>query len=227
MALPELQDGTQSKQKAEYVSHTLSKRGKSDYIELTYKRLDGPNPGAESKTGNFVTALDESSRNLIKAKGEFVVVKTKDGKFWPLTGVLSMDTYTAKAPSTYNKGGYSGSSTKSTGSTFNNAGIKVGAVLHDAVALYVGGCRSDGSIPAGSHVVNVKSIAEELLSLSYELEANVNAGKYEPTNKNTSVGSDSSTITTTGNASKPHSRSTTTLEYRGTDEETSLDNIDF
>ncbi len=220
MALPELQDGAQSRQKAEYVGHTLSKRGKSDYIELTYKRLDGPNPGVEAKTGNFVTALDEASRELIKAKGEFVVVKTKDGKFWPLTKVESMDTYVAKAPSTFQKGTYSGGTNKSTGSTFNNAGIKVGAVLHDAVALYVGGCRADGSAKAGNHVLNVKSIAEELLSLSYELEANVNAGKYEPTNKNTSVGSNSATKTTTGNASKPHAAEIV-------DQEDSLDNIDF
>ncbi len=180
MGLPELQDGAESKQKAEYITHTLSKRGKSDYIELTYKRLDGPNPGAENKTGNFVAKLSQESKDLIKAKGEFVVVKTKEGNFWPLTGVLSMDTYVAKAPSTFQKGTYSGGSTKSSGSTFNNAGIKVGAVLHDAVALVSHG-RYDGK--SQTSLQAVKEIAEELLNLSYELEANVNAGKYEPKTK--------------------------------------------
>lgn len=215
MSLPELQDGAQSKQKAEYVGHTLSKRGKSDYIELTYKRLDGPNPGVESKTGNFVTALDESSRNLIKAKGEFVVVKTKDGKFWPLTGVLSMDTYTAKAPSTYTKSTYSGGTKSSGGSSYNTAGIKVGAVLHDAVAIY--SAAYEDVKHSGTATVQIKDIAEDLLKLSYELEANVNAGKYEPTAKNTEVGSSSSTKTTTGSVSKPHA----------VEEETTLDNIEF
>jgi len=168
MALPELQDGAQSRQKAEYVGHTLSKRGKSDYIELTYKRLDGPNPGVESKTGNFVTALDEASRDLIKAKGTFVVVKTKDGKFWPLTKIEDVSTFLEKKPYTGGGGGFTKSS--GGGGSFNNAGIKVGAVLHDAVAL----------AGTGATTAKVKTIAEELLKLSYELEANVNAGKYEP-----------------------------------------------
>ena len=176
MALPELQDGAQSRQKAEYVGHTLSKRGRGDYIELTYKRLDGPNPGVESKTGNFVTALDEASRNLIKAKGTFVVVKTKDGKFWPLTKIEDVSTFVEKKPYTGGGAGF----TKSSGASgsFNNAGIKVGAVLHDAVALYA----ANGGAPSGESTIKcVKTIAEELLKLSYELEANVNAGKYEPT----------------------------------------------
>ncbi len=203
MSLPELQDGAQSKQKAEYVSHTLSKRGKSDYIELTYKRLDGPNPGVESKTGNFVTALDESSRNLIKAKGEFVVVKTKDGKFWPLTGVLSMDTYTAKAPSTYTKSTYTGGTKSSSSPSYNTAGIKVGAVLHDSVAL----------AGTGATITAVKKIAEELLKLSYELESNVNAGKYDPKTTNTS----------TEVKTDPVNKIPTVSDY----EDTSLDNIDF
>ena len=215
MALPELQDGAQSRQKAEYVGHTLSKRGKSDYIELTYKRLDGPNPGVEAKTGNFVTALDEASRELIKAKGEFVVVKTKDGKFWPLTKVESMDTYVAKAPSTSNYGSFgSGKGFNKAGagtSTFNNAGIKVGAVLHDAVSLVGAGHyqgKSQDSIQA------VKETAEQLLGLSYELEANVNAGKYEPK---------TSSITTPKTVSAKVTP--TTLEI--VEQEDSLDNIEF
>ncbi len=198
MSLPDLQDGAQSRQKAEYIGHTLSKRGKSDYIELTYKRLDGPNPGAESKTGNFVTALNEASRDLIKAKGTFVVVKTKDGKFWPLTGVESMDTYVAKAPSTFKpSGGYIPGGGKTT-TTFNNAGIKVGAVLHDSCAL----------AGVGATTAQVKKIAEELLSLSYELEANVNAGKYEPKAKTTTT--------------SPLTKTEEIVEQEDT-----LDNIDF
>ncbi len=175
MALPELQDGAQSRQKAEYVGHTLSRRGKSDYIELTYKRLDGPNPGVESKTGNFVTALDEASRDLIKAKGTFVVVKTKDGKFWPLTKVEDVSTFVEKKPYTGGGGGFNKSSG---GGAFNNAGIKVGAVLHDAVALF--SAAYEDIKHNGSPMTQIRVVAEELLTLSYELEANVRAGKYEP-----------------------------------------------
>lgn len=207
MSLPELQDGAQSKQKAEYVSHTLTKRGKSDYIELTYKRLDGPNPGAESKTGNFVTALDESSRNLIKAKGEFVVVKTKEGKFWPLTKIEDISTFVEKKP--YTGGGMYIKNTNSSVGSFNNAGIKTGAVLHDAVAL----------AGVGAKIATVKTIAEELLLLSYELEANINAGKYEPTGTKTAA-----TVTTKAATAIPLSTEAT---YEGGLDDTSLDNIDF
>ncbi len=219
MALPELQDGAQSKQKAEYVSHTLSKRGKSDYIELTYKRLDGPNPGVESKTGNFVTALNEASRNLIKAKGTFVVVKTKDGKFWPLTGVESMDTYVAKPASTFNKGGYGGSVAGGgkTTTTFNNAGIKVGAVLHDAVALYSTLLAVDKTQDGA--VKTVKQLAEELLHISFELEANVNAGKYEPSTASKALSVDKTVF--------KNATITGKLSEEVVEQEDSLDNIDF
>jgi hypothetical protein len=176
MSLPELQDGAQSKQKAEYVSHTLSKRGKSDYIELTYKRLDGPNPGAESKTGNFVTALDEASRELIKAKGEFVVVKTKDGKFWPLTGVLSMDKYVAKPVSTFQKGTYSGGSKSSSGS-YDTTGVKVGAARNQAIAFL--------SATKGPKFTldDVDIVAYDIVTRQAKQEENVRAGISSPQTK--------------------------------------------
>ncbi len=196
MALPELQDGAQSRQKAEYVGHTLSKRGKSDYIELTYKRLDGPNPGVESKTGNFVTALDEASRDLIKAKGTFVVVKTKDGKFWPLTKIEDVSTFVEKKPYTGGGGGFNKSS--GGGGTFNNAGIKTGAILHDACAL----------VGVGGKIADVKRVAEELLHLSYELEKNITDGKYVP-----NVNTFESPINT--------------VKVQAVEEDDSLDNIDF
>ncbi len=199
MSLPELQDGATSNQKVEYVSHALVKRGKGDYIELTYKRLDGQNPGAEMKTGAFVAALDQESKDAIKAKGQFVITKTKSGNFWNLTKVADVSTYVEKATSGYTKGGYSGG-TKSGGSSYNTAGIKVGAVLHDSVAL----------AGTGATILAVKKIAEELLKLSYELEANVNAGKYEPT-----------TIT------KQNTNTPAGPECTPVIEETSLDNIDF
>ncbi len=164
-----MNDVTESKQKAEYISHEITKRGKSDYLQLVYKRLDGQNPGQECKTGAFVSSLDEASKTLVKAKGSFVVVKTKVGEYWNLTKVENMATYVEKPVTS----GHKSYGTKGQASTYNTAGIKVGAVLHDAVAL------------AGPKVgvATVKLLAEELLYLSYELEANVNAGKYEPKTK--------------------------------------------
>ncbi len=158
-----------SKQKAEYVSHEVIKRGKSDYLQLVYNRLDGQDPGKELKTGAFVSALDEASRTLIKAKGQFVVVKTKVGEYWNLTKVEDISTFVEKPVQT----NYKSYGNKPQPSTYNTAGIKVGAVLHDAVAL--------AGPKAG--VVTVKALAEELLYLSYELEDNVNAGKYDPKTK--------------------------------------------
>ena len=119
-----------------------------------------------------------------------------------------MDTYVAKAPSTFQKGTYSGGTNKSTGSTFNNAGIKVGAVLHDAVALY--SAAYEDVKHGGTATDQIKRIAEELLNLSYELEANVNAGKYEPT-----------TAKKTTEALSPITQET------DIDTSDSLDNIDF
>jgi hypothetical protein len=172
MALPELADGAESKQKVRLVGHQATKRGKGDYLEITYVRLDGQATGAEVKTGAFIATLDEESKDLIKAGGEVVITKTKSGNFWNLTKVADVSTFVEKPASGYNKSyaGNSGGYTAKNAGNFNNAGIKVGAVLHDAVAL----------AGIGATTAKVKTIAEELLNLSYELEANVNAGKYEP-----------------------------------------------
>jgi hypothetical protein len=199
-------DATTSRQKAEYISHDLITRGKSEYVQLKYKRLDGDRPGAEMTTGAFVAKLDKESKDRIKAGGTFVVVKTKEGEFWNLTKVDDVSTYVEKAPNTY-KGDYNkGGSTykKSDSYTYNTAGVKVGAVLHDAVAL----------AGTGAKTATVKTIAEELLSLSYELEANVNAGKYEAKATTTTAKTSASSVKTN-------------VAEKLTVEEDSLDNIDF
>lgn len=181
--MADIADGTVSRQKAEYVSHDPNiKRGQSPYIEVTYKHLDGVVPGEIKKAGSFISALDAESKERIKAGGTFVVVKTKVGNYWNLTKVEDVSTYVEKPASTYQKKSYGGGSTG--GGTYNTAGIKVGAVLHDAVALYA----ADGGAPSGVTAIEcVKTIAEELLHLSFELEANVNAGKYAGTAKGTSA----------------------------------------
>ncbi len=195
MAFQELADGTQSKQKAEYVSHTLlSKKTNNDYIEITYTRLDGTKPGEELKAGAFVTSLSEESRNTVKKKGQFVIVKTKAGKFWNLTEVNDVSTYVDKPTNNYTRSNTY--TTSKSNNSYNTAGIKVGAVLHDAVAL----------AGTGATTAKVKTIAEELLSLSYELESNVNAGKYEPKTNTTSKANTQTVAETTT---------------------TSLENIDF
>jgi len=196
--MADIKDGTESKQKAEYVSHSIIKRGGSDYIQLVYKRMDGDAPGTENTTGAFVSALDEASKTVIKAGGTFVVVKVKQGNFWNLSKVENISTYVEKAPSTYQKKSYGGGTGTSAGSTYNTAGIKTGAVLHDACAL----------VGVGGTIAAVKKVAEELLHLSYELEANITAGKYTPT-------------TATKTTAPVAKRATPVVE------DTSLDNIDY
>ncbi len=200
----DIADGTESRQKAEYVSHDPNiKRGQSPYIEVTYKRLDGEKAGEINKAGAFISALDEASRERIKAGGQFVIVKTKVGNYWNLTKVDDVSTFVEKPASTYTKKSYGGGGGSSSGgSTYNTAGIKVGAVLHDAVAL----------AGTGATTAKVKTIAEELLHLSYELEANVNAGKYAGTK---------TTTTATTTATKG------TTQRAKVEEETSVENIEF
>lgn len=177
--MSDIKEGAVSKQKASYVSHSVGKRGKGDYLELTYKRLDGENPGTEMKAGAFITQLDDASKERIKAKGEFVVVKTKQGNFWNLTRIDDVSTYTPKT-NTYTKGN----------SNYNTAGIKVGAVLHDAVAL----------AGTGATTAKVKALAEELLTLSFQLEEDVAAGKYT-TKKSLNVTETSTSSDSTGDLS--------------------------
>lgn len=203
-------DVTTSRQKAEYVSHNPDLvRGKSKYVELVYKRLDGDNPGTVQKTGAFIAALDRESIDRIKAGGSFVVVKTKEGEFWNLTKVEDVSTYVEKPKSTYvaNRGAYAERSGNHSNSAskggYDNVGAKVGGTLHDAVAL----------AGTGAKVSKVEIIAEELLSLAYRLEANVNAGKYEA----------KATTTTKTSASSVK----TNVSEKQTVEEDSLDNIDF
>jgi hypothetical protein len=160
--------GDTSKQKAEYVGHSIIKRANSDYLELKYKRLDGSDPGKELTTGAFVASVDEESKKVIKAKGVMVLTKTCDGKFWNLTKAEPESAWVEKKP--YNPDWRSRGSAVAPRAEYNNAGIKVGAVLHDAVAL----------AGKGAKISEVKTIAEQLLNLSYELEENVNSGKYKP-----------------------------------------------
>lgn len=179
----DLKDGTLSKQKAQYVDHKPVKRGNTDYLELSYKNLDSDNPEEIRKTGAFLSQLDQQSLDLIKNKGEFVVVKVKAGKFWNLQKIEDISTYTPKEPKTYAGGGQRTYTAKAATSTaYNTAGIKVGAILHDAVSI-LGVAPMDG---INDHLKQLKGVAEKLLTLSFELEANVNAGKYEPKTKSTS-----------------------------------------
>ncbi len=205
--MADIKDGTESKQKAEYVSHSLIKRGGSDYIQLVYKRMDGDAPGTENTTGAFVSALDEASKTAIKAGGTFVVVKVKQGNFWNLSKVENISTYVEKAPSTFQKKSYGSGSSGTSSSSYNTAGIKVGAVLHDAVALY--SAAYEDVKHGGTATDQIKKIAEDLLKLSYELEANVNAGKYA------------------GTTTKATSVAKTTTKAAIVEEDTSLDNIDY
>lgn len=170
-------EARKSFQKAEYVSHELTKRGRSDYITLTYKRLDGEDPGKEVKAGNFISKLDSESRTIIKNGGMFVVEKTEDGKFWPLTAIRDISTYKEKPAYTQQyTGKTSNVNNNNSSSTWSDGqyGAKVGGVMHDAVAI----------AGKGAKMSFVKELAEQLLSLSYELEDNAKKGKYKALENN-------------------------------------------
>ncbi len=190
MAFQELADGTQSKQKAEYIRHEFdTKKTKNDYIIVHYKRLDGNNPGEETKGGAFVASLSESSKDLIKAGGTFVVVKTKAGKFWNLTEVVDVSTYVEKPKSTY-------TGTKSySSSTYDTTGVKVGAARNQAIAFLAATKGTKFTLD------DVDAIAYEIVTRQAKQEDTVRAGVTIP---KTAVVSSTNT--------KSVSTETTTLE---------------
>lgn len=153
---------------------------KLDKITIEYQRTDTEKPTGTLVTSKFTSNMTNSEKELLttaKKSGEDItmvkIFQQKDGAtkgYWNLKELKPLSEYKPKAQGATKSTGFSGKS------GFNEAGIKVGAVLHDAVALV--------SANIQPHLNNlteaVKRVAEELLKLSYELEANVNAGKYAP-----------------------------------------------
>lgn len=161
--MKDLQDGYESKQlaKLEKDFEIVGSR-----VVLTYTRLDGEFPKKGQTAGQLKDKISDevkASVKALKAGDEVVIVKAKDGKFWNFVRIESKESFEEKPKTpTFTKGSFSGGN-------FNNAGVKVGAVLHDAVA----------SLGAGATTKQIGEKARELLYLSFELETEVNDGKYK------------------------------------------------
>ena len=176
--MAELTTGSTSTQKVKLLSaNRVGKGSQIDKIELSYKRTDNKADGKEMKTSKFTSDFTDDEKSLLKEvsngkdNSELVIIKElfqKDGKnYWNLKTVKPVSTYT---PPTYNnsksysKGGY------------NEAGIKVGAVLHDATTI--------ATSQKGSKVTvsDVETAARELLTLSVTLEKEVKNGMFSSSN---------------------------------------------
>ena len=176
----------ESMQKAKVLSYERQGEGtKLDKIVLTYIRTDTEKPSTTMTTSKFTNLFTDEEQTLLKSaketKGEVVLVKVFDQKpgaekgYWNLKTIQAVDTYvkiatkasngrapqTAEAKSVYqSKGGY------------NEAGVKAGAVLHDAVAVAI---AIHGKAVS---VSSVATVARELLALSTQLENEVRDGFY-------------------------------------------------
>ena len=166
---------TTSKQLAEYIKKETTTVGKNNTpaVNVHYKRLDAEGTPTMS-VRYLVGKLGESSIEVLKglkAGDKFVVVKQKEGEYWNLSEFTSADTYIARPKSTFTPSSSYGARAKSADNTpKSTAGVKVGAVLHDAVALAVGAGKPT--------VTQVEKIARELLAVSIALEKDVDSGKF-------------------------------------------------
>jgi hypothetical protein len=157
-----------------FVSAEIIKRGNSPYLNISYVSTAGPLEGKTLSVGNFISTINDDTKNTVKSlkEGESVTLEVeKSGKFSSLIGVETGHTSTAPTKSK---------------SSFNEAGVKVGAVLHDAVAV----ACSRGT----TEVTDIETIARELLTLSTTLESEIKNGSISSkvdagtSNSTTSVG---------------------------------------
>lgn len=180
-------------QKAEYVSHELTTRGKEQYLLLTYKRLDGDTAGKEFTTGTFISKLDAESKTQIKKGGEFVIVKieeeVKGKKYWNLLKVEDISTYKPK-PAYKPFSGQGTSGFKSTligrGSSYDNLGQQIGNSMTNAV----------NSLGAGKTVQEYEDRAYELVKAGDRVRARVEEKITAalPTNDTTTTETDTGSI---------------------------------
>lgn len=178
-------NGQESSQLAKIIGYERTgKDTKLDKITITYERQDGNNK-EPMKGSKFTSAFTEEEKNLIKdskSNGTAVnIVKMFQGKegapgggYWNLKSIKPASEFKEK-PKTQANGKSFG------GKPFNEAGVKAGAVLHDAVAVAIA--------QHGKEVTTAKieTIAKELLILSTKLEEQVREGAFVVTEPKTSV----------------------------------------
>ncbi len=211
--MSELQTGALSIQKGKIVTtNRVGKGTKADKFELVYKRTDGKGSDKESKASKFTVDFTDEEKSIIKDAvagkdgGEVCIVKelnkVGENDYWNLKTVKSVSAYVAPK-NTYKTNKTSNSS--GTKSTFDTAGVKVGAVLHDAALI--------ATTQKGAKVTteDVVSVAKELLISSMKLEEEVRNGSF------------SSSTTTTTNSS---TTTETKAEYKEVESSSDLDSFD-
>lgn len=167
-----MSDVTTSQQKIELIKAEKIKRGNADYMQVRYIRLDSEDK-KEREAGNFLKVLDRESLDLLKSPAgtTLVINKVKEGDFWNMKSVAAESTYVAKeAKAPWKPGNRSFGSGAPAKAAYSSTGVKVGAVTHDAVALAV----AEGN----PTIARVTKLAQELLKMSFKLEADVDAGLY-------------------------------------------------
>lgn len=116
-------------------------------------------------------AMGETIKTL-EVGTEVGLEKTQDGNFWPVTGFVAVADVPAPKPAYTGGGGFKKSSSSGPKDT---AGIKVGAVMHDAVAMAVAQKKDLVT------VADVTTVAEQLLTAAFVLEDRVRAGDFKGT----------------------------------------------
>lgn len=185
----EFKNGSLSTQKVKINSYVREGEGTPlDKTIITYTRTDGQGDGKEMKATKFTSEFTKEEITLLKEvssnKGELVLVKeftegkAKDGTprgYWNLKTISPISTFVEKPqkppykPSSYKTNSNTTSYTKG---GYNEAGVKSGAVLHDAVAVAI---AVNGKATTATQIA---SIARELLQLSTQLEEEVRNGDY-------------------------------------------------
>lgn len=231
----EFKNGATSTQKVKILSHARTGEGtKLDKTAITYTRTDGVGNGAALTASKFTSDFTNEEKLLIKGAetgndgGEVVLIKEftqKEGAdhgYWNLKTLAPISTFVEKPQKPAYKASYSKPSTTTATparSGYNEAGVKAGAVLHDAVAVAI---AVNGK---STTTVQVATIARELLALSTQLEEEVRNGNYN----NTSTNSANSTNGSTNNVSKLSSVNKATVldELKEFDSLDDLNSIDI
>lgn len=183
-------NGQESQQKGKITGYERIGEGtKVDKITINYIRTDNDSNQASTAsklTSNFSNEEKEMLKSAAKNGDELVLVKVfaqKEGAsqgFWNLKEIKAASTFTAKPKPAFNKpafNGGGGGNSFATKTPYNEAGVKVGATLHDAVAIVVAQQGTKTSVE------QVGKVARELLKLSMALEQEVKSGEYNKPNE--------------------------------------------
>lgn len=181
-------NGTESQQKGKITGYERTGEGtKADKITINYTRTDDDSnrmSTASKLTSNFSNEEKEMLKSASKNGEELVLVKVFEQKegaekgYWNLKEIKSSNSFVAKPKSTFTPKGSASFAGKT---PYNEAGVKVGATLHDAVAIVI---AQHGN---KTTVEQVGKIARELLKLSMTLEQEVKSGGHTETTTATSI----------------------------------------